>query len=1227
MRTIKMTLVLLLALFVHAASVQAQSRRPIDSQHPLWLIHIDVWNNADPQKIINLIPEDVRPYVCFNLSLSCQYDKNLKIYKMPQNAVLTYKSWASVCCANNVWFTCQPASGGHTHIQDNDLETFEYFFKRYPNFLGWNYAEQFWGFDEANDASSSTQASRIALFAKLVPMHHKYGGFLTISFCGNIWSHALNPIGMMKRNNDLLNACKAYPEACLWLYKYTTSSCWYNNESVTLAPFISGLATNYGVRYDNCGWNGALEALLSEGHGKKYPASCGYGTVLEQTAINGGAVWDGPELIWTEDFRETSRTTVDGFTRRNWGTFPTFDNGWLDLFRKVIDGTVYIPSRQEVIERNKVVIINDNNWSDDATKYAAPGNLYDGLYKQNDVFNRGNGQFMDNLCFFKKTGRYQAIPVVIDLYDNLAKSIPVQVKRTDYSNRWGNVNNKVNEFNSLYPEVSTGDLFVARHNNQLITYYPFSYFRSQTTASATIPLQYNTCNQLELIYGKLSNGVINEYADHIDFYLNNYRNDTTTLVTDQIIIRGATSKPSYSFAKRVNAQANKPSEVWNASSGTYTLSIAHCGPVELTINCSGNGTNRKTNVNRHSNLSASLPVQPADYNGDLIHEAEDLDYKSVGNHISHQYNQARDYRGHSGMGMVEMGTNTNAALRDIVTIKKAGKYAIRVRYTNSTSGSSFNLTTQVNGVNHTTPVETTATNEWKEAVVETELKSGANTVIYQNTAGKAFTIDCVTYSPLDQSSATFELDLTSVNDGTLPAGWVANDGNEEHSYPNTYYSGPRTFEGFSGDFNKAVYWRNANESIEGTLTYGEQSAYPLTLASGDYKLSFNVIAWKGQPKYAVRILDANGNVVADSEKYSTTINVDGKKTTVSGSTTEEFIFSVSSYGNYRIQFHCDPFWNELLLSSCKLEPIQLSHVRIVSPSKRGTATASITAAEPGTLVTLSATPADFCTFEGWRTYNDGSITINEDGTFILPDHDVTISPIFKDESVDYELSFNGVNQGGMPEGWIATDGTDVHSYPNTYGVGGGPRTFLGFTGYQGSALYWRNTSASYGTLEGYPLTLAQGNYTLSFANAAWKASPAFNVQILDVNGNVIAESDNYTATPNANGNSSADLSSAELYELNFNISQAGNYIINFNRKGNGYDEYLLLECYLNYEYEMGDVNMDKNVDITDVVLAVNYILSNGTTNAKGIHKYGDMDQNGTIDITDVVTIVNKVLSK
>jgi hypothetical protein len=32
-------------------------RRPISPQQPMWLVHIDTWNYADPQKIIDLIPQ------------------------------------------------------------------------------------------------------------------------------------------------------------------------------------------------------------------------------------------------------------------------------------------------------------------------------------------------------------------------------------------------------------------------------------------------------------------------------------------------------------------------------------------------------------------------------------------------------------------------------------------------------------------------------------------------------------------------------------------------------------------------------------------------------------------------------------------------------------------------------------------------------------------------------------------------------------------------------------------------------------------------------------------------------------------------------------------------------------------------------------------------------------------------------------------------------------------
>ena len=61
---------LLLCMLMTGTQLWAQQRRPIDSQHPMWMIHVDVWNVADPQKIIDLIPEEIKPYVCMNLSLS-----------------------------------------------------------------------------------------------------------------------------------------------------------------------------------------------------------------------------------------------------------------------------------------------------------------------------------------------------------------------------------------------------------------------------------------------------------------------------------------------------------------------------------------------------------------------------------------------------------------------------------------------------------------------------------------------------------------------------------------------------------------------------------------------------------------------------------------------------------------------------------------------------------------------------------------------------------------------------------------------------------------------------------------------------------------------------------------------------------------------------------------------------------------------------------------------------
>ena len=58
-------------------------------------------------------------------------------------------------------------------------------------------------------------------------------------------------------------------------------------------------------------------------------------------------------------------------------------------------------------------------------------------------------------------------------------------------------------------------------------------------------------------------------------------------------------------------------------------------------------------------------------------------------------------------------------------------------------------------------------------------------------------------------------------------------------------------------------------------------------------------------------------------------------------------------------------------------------------------------------------------------------------------------------------------------------------------------------------------------------------------------------------------------------------------------------------------------------YILGDVDRSGNVDISDVVMMVNYIL--GSDNSSSVLNYGDMDSSGNIDISDVVALVNLIL--
>jgi hypothetical protein len=186
-------------------------------------------------------------------------------------------------------------------------------------------------------------------------------------------------------------------------------------------------------------------------------------------------------------------------------------------------------------------------------------------------------------------------------------------------------------------------------------------------------------------------------------------------------------------------------------------------------------------------------------------------------------------------------------------------------------------------------------------------------------------------------------------------------------------------------------------------------------------------------------------------------------------------------------------------------------------------------------------------------------------TFVMPHDNMTLLPVFADMTSAYKLDFATTDAGNIPQGWrCVQENNDVHQYPNSYSQGA--RTFAGFTGYQGKALYWRNDCAEYGRQNANLLTLQPGDYKLTYAMAAWKESPKYKVQILNATtGSAIAAGNVLTATPNANGTTAANLTSAQEHTLEFSVQQQGNYIISFHDEtsGSGYHEFLLLECLLN----------------------------------------------------------------
>lgn len=696
-------------------------RRPVSPEQPMWIVHIDTWNYADPQKIIDLIPEDILPYVVFNISLSISWDSETHEWLMVNDGYETAKSWLRTCADEGVWAMIQPASGGQCHFPDYDTSTdyedtlYAEFYRDYPNFIGFNYCEQFWGFESAD--FPVTAIERYEHFARLLELNNKYGGYLVVSWCGNQWSPAINPMAMLKQVPAFEEACGKYTQNYILCEKYTQTSYLSDMESLVLGTWLSGYCGQFGVRYDESGWTDAG----GEGQ-EEYRLSTSLAVDFERFALNGMTVVDGPELIWVSDFRELPPSVgEDGYAKRGWDTQPEFENVAIDMFRKVLDGTIRIPSREEVVERTKLVIINDVETGSIDEKYSTPATLFEGLYRMED-----DGNLRNNHSFYKSTGRYPSIPVAYGLRDELANSFEIQVYQSDLvpqwppaEHGWHSVAKKQEVYNELFPQEYTGDCYAGRLENTWVTYNPY---KEERTAEAEIPCQYNTCEGIGLSYSRYTSGIINEYADHIDFYLNNYDEKEDVLRENVIKIYGSAQEPVFTYEDRGAEQS--PSQIVSQwKDGVFTLTIRQNGPLELRVDCAGTASDRKT---QYRSAEVCPPQEPPFYQGPRQYEAEFFDSMDIEEIVKNGCRTGVDE--FWGQGYMKFGTKKTAAVRDTVRTAKKGSFVMKLRYATPSDANGLELYVNGEKVTELSLKATESYSDWAVWEQEIALQEGENTI-------------------------------------------------------------------------------------------------------------------------------------------------------------------------------------------------------------------------------------------------------------------------------------------------------------------------------------------------------------------------------------------------------------------------------------------------------------------------------------------------------------------
>lgn len=147
--------------------------------------------------------------------------------------------------------------------------------------------------------------------------------------------------------------------------------------------------------------------------------------------------------------------------------------------------------------------------------------------------------------------------------------------------------------------------------------------------------------------------------------------------------------------------------------------------------------------------------------------------------------------------------------------------------------------------------------------------------------------------------------FAATNQGGIPEGWyMVYDGTQRE--PGSSHGSGANMKEFAagGDFTRGFYTRTNNDTPDQCIVeYGSLEGYALTLEAGKkYKISYNLLSWKGTTYTRFEIYNPNNEVVyTRTDENKGTVN-GATGVVVSGSNFIEYTFYPETTGNYKLRW-------------------------------------------------------------------------------------------------------------------------------------------------------------------------------------------------------------------------------------------------------------------------------------------------------------------------------------